>query len=273
MNLSLVVSFLKQEFGDCPPLCFVLGSGYSEFPDTLHVVHRIKTHAIPGVPPTTVEGHKGELILAEKTLKNGKSSKCLIVSGRFHGYEGHTPQTVVQLLRGIRQWGASHFFLTNAAGSTSIKYKPGMLVSIKDHLNFTGQNPLTGKELYGGPRFPDMSDLYSAQWRKSLQSLSRKLKIKLPEVVYAGVNGPCFETASEIKFFHRSGAHVVGMSTVWEAIALKQMGATIAGLSCVTNYGTGVTKRPLSHNDVLETMSKSKTKAFALMSKVIESFI
>lgn len=248
--------FLKSQFGSAPEIAIVLGSGLSPFASEFKNSKSISSAELPGSVASTVKGHKGELVLGEL----GKT-KVLAVAGRLHGYEGHSPTQVVHNLRALRIWGVKKFILTNAAGSTSKSYPPGSLVLIKDHINFTGRTPLTGLELFGGDRFPDMSEVYSLAWRKKALSIAKKQKLSLQQGVYLKVNGPNYETPSEVKMFGRWGAQLVGMSTVWEAIALKQMGAELLGISCVTNFGTGVTKQPLSHQEVIET-TKSVQKTF-----------
>ncbi|PIR21665.1 MAG: purine-nucleoside phosphorylase [Deltaproteobacteria bacterium CG11_big_fil_rev_8_21_14_0_20_45_16] len=230
-------------------LALVLGSGLGPLADKISSAKRIPYSQIPGAKVSSVAGHKGELVVGELEGK-----KVIALSGRLHGYEGHTPNEVVYLLRALRKLGIRKFILSNASGSTHKAFPPGSLALIGDHINFTGKNPLTGAELYGAERFPDMSDLYSLKWREQVLSLSKKTKLKFPlkEAVYIGVRGPNFETPAEIRAFRTMGADIVGMSTVWEAIALKQMGAEILGISCVCNFGAGVVDQVLKHEDVLQ---------------------
>ncbi len=259
---------LQSAFGKAPQLAAVLGSGFSVFADSLVARKKVKTTDIVASLQSSVPGHRGELFLSEV-----ESRKLLLVSGRVHGYEGHGPDRVVHLLRALKLWGIHHFILTNASGSTRLSFKPGDLALIKDHINFTGRNPLTGAELFSGPRFPDMGDAYSKQWRLSTLKLARARKLRLKQGVYMGVNGPSFETPAEIKAFAKLGADFVGMSTVWETIALRQMGASVLGLSCITNYGCGLTSRPLSHSDVLEVSERSKSRMIAALHLCIKSFM
>jgi len=256
---------MKRNFGEAPKLALVLGSGLGKFADELKDSKSISFNEIPGGVPSTVVGHSGKLVCGSIG-----ETRVLISTGRIHGYEGHSPTQIVHLMRAARMWGVEKFILTNASGSTSKKLKPGRITIISDHLNLTGLSPLTGTELFGGERFPDMSNLYDQEWRKKVQKLGPKLKLKLREGVYAGLNGPQFETAAEIKMLAGLGADMVGMSTVWEAIALHQMGAKILGLSCVCNFGTGITKNPLSHQEVLEAGRKAANAFKALLREVIQ---
>lgn len=254
--------FLKAEFGTAPEVALVLGSGLSDFVDRLEAAKSVARERIPGAAASSVVGHRGAF-----SVGSFSGERLCVVAGRLHGYEGHTPNEVVALLRLLRMWGVKDFILTNAAGSTHRLFKPGTLSLIADHLNLTGQNPLTGKELFGGPRFPDLSDAYSHRWRKEILKVARKPKHKslqklLKVGVYAGVAGPNFETAAEIKMLKRLGADLVGMSTVWETIALHQMGARVLGISLVTNLGTGISGNALTHEEVLE-MTKARAVDFA----------
>ncbi len=264
--LQEAIQFLKSKFGPAPKVAVVLGSGLSAFAETLSPSKRVSASEIPGGVKSTIQGHKGEFVYG----KAGKTP-VLVMAGRVHGYEGNLPSQVVHNIRALRLWGVERFILTNAAGSTSPKHKPGELVILKDHLNLTGLNPLTGLELYDGDRFPDMSDAYSKKWRASVLMGAKKIKLKLREGVYAGLNGPNYETAAEIRMLHKLGADLVGMSTVWETLALKQMGAEILGISCVTNFGTGVKKQALSHHEVMETTKGAQKKFNLLLTQILQA--
>jgi len=278
-ELKKAVHFLDERFGAAPKLAAVLGSGLGSFSEELQSAESLSLESIPGANRSSVEGHRGELVVGHL-----EGHRIAVQSGRLHGFEGHAPNQVVFSLRALKLWGVKKFILTNATGATHSKVAPGALALLKDHINFTGDNPLVGKELYGGPRFPDMSDLYSKSWRELAKKVGKRLNLELPELVYIGVYGPNFETASEIKAFHQWGADIVGMSTVWEALALKQMGAELLGLSCVCNYGTGVSPQGtegsifspqgtegsiLSHEEVLATGLKVETDFRRLLRELI----
>lgn len=267
-QVSTAAQFLNGRFGLAPKVALVLGSGMSAYADTLQNHESISTEEIPGGVTSSVLGHSGKFVVG-----SAGSTRVAVLAGRVHGYEGHSPSRVVFNLRALKVWGVQKFILTNAAGSTSKAFKPGSLVLLKDHINFTCQSPLVGKELFGGARFPDMSDAYSRDWRKKVLAVAKKVKVPLKEGVYAGVLGPSFETAAEIKMFAKWGATMVGMSTVWEAIALHQMGAEILGMSCITNFGTGVTSKPLGHLEVIEETKRVQSKFNALMTAILEKTV
>jgi purine-nucleoside phosphorylase len=271
-QLELAVEFLKHTFGTAPTTALVLGSGLSGFLSQLSTgSHSVSTSDVPGANSSSVLGHAGKLAVGKLQDSKLGTKSVAILAGRIHGYEGHSPQQVVHILRALRKWGVKRFILTNATGSTQRTYRPGNLVLISDHINFTGLTPLRGAELFGGTRFPDMTDAYSKEWRKKARSIAKKLRIPIKEGVYIGVNGPSFETAAEIKMFAKWGAHICGMSTVWETIALRQMGAEVLGLSCVTNFGTGVSNKVLSHEEVLVATEKIQNSFAKLMKAIILS--
>jgi len=256
--------FLKSRLGAAPEIAVILGSGLSGFSKELMDAKELQTSSIAHGLPSTVVGHSGKLF----TGKIGRNSVA-VLAGRVHGFEGHPPQQVVHIPRSLRLWGVKKFLITNAVGSVSPLLKPGSLALIKDQINLTMQSPLTGLETYGGDRFPDQSNLYDRDWRKRAIAIGKKLKMNLKECVYAGVPGPAYETAAEIHMIRRLGGDIVGMSTVWEATALHQMGAKILGLSCITNLCTGVSKQPLSHSEVIETTAFAQ-KAFT---KLVRAFL
>lgn len=266
-KIESCISYLQQKFqlNQAPQTCIVLGSGFGDFEKRVDIRSRIESSQIPGAFASSVEGHRGQLLHAQT-----EGSDLLIVSGRLHGYEGYSPQEVCFLLRCLRDWGVKNFILTNASGSLQKSYPPGELVLIKDHINFSGQSPLTGKELYGGPRFPDVKDLYSTELRDLAKTTASEQKIKILEGVYVGVAGPSFETAAEVQMFGAWGGHLVGMSTVWEALALHQMGARVLGLSCVVNYATGLSTETILHEDVQNRMKDSEPQFSKLILEIIK---
>jgi purine-nucleoside phosphorylase len=157
-------------------------------------------------------------------------------------------------MRVLHAFGVRSMVFTNAAGGINSSLEQGGLVLISDHINLQGSNPLTGpNDDLLGPRFPDMSETYSRQYREISKSVAVELCIFMPEGVYAGMLGPSYETPAEIRFLRTIGADLVGMSTVAEAIAANHMGMKVLAVSCVTNMAAGLGERKLSHEEVLET--------------------
>jgi len=235
-----------------PKIGMVLGSGLGAFAQSLERAVRIPYREIPGLPSSTAIGHAGELVIG--TLgANGQAVDMAVMSGRFHLYEGYTPQQVVSGIRLFHAMGINRLVLTNAAGGIDVSYGQGALVLISDHINLQGVNPLTGpNDDKLGPRFPDMTEAYSGKLRALAIATAEELGITLREGVYAGLLGPSYETPAEIRYLKAIGADLVGMSTVAEAIAGNHMGMEVLGISCVTNLAAGLSGEKLNQDEVLE---------------------
>jgi purine-nucleoside phosphorylase len=175
------------------------------------------------------------------------------MSGRFHLYEGYTARQVASGVHLLQELGVERLILTNAAGGINPAYMQGALVLIADHINLQGANPLVGaNDSLLGPRFPDMTEAYSAELRRIAHETAAELGIALHEGVYAGLLGPNYETPAEIRYLRTIGADLVGMSTVTETIAANHMGMSVLGISCVTNLAAGLSGEKLNHEEVLE---------------------
>jgi len=239
--------FLRQAGVAEIPVAVMLGSGLSAVAGGTGAMAPIPYARIPGFPGTTVEGHPGELRVGP--LGEGKAA---FFCGRIHGYEGWSAREVSFPVRVAAALGVHTLVVTNAAGGIDPAFKPGELVLIADQLNLTGDSPLRGAhEAALGPRFPDMTAAYDAALRREAQaSAPRVLGAPLREAVYAGVNGPAYETPAEIRMLRTFGAGLVGMSTVHEVIAARHAGLRVFGLSLVANPAAGVTDAPLLHEEV-----------------------
>lgn len=222
----------------------VLGSGWAPAAARLGAVDvELPMREMPGFAVPTVRGHGGSV----RSLAVG-SARVLVLLGRSHLYEGHPVHTVVHGVRTAIFAGCRTVVLTNAAGGVDPTLEVGTPVLISDHLNLTGHNPLVGDEPPEdvGPRFVDLTDVYSAR----LRTVARQVA-PLREGVYAMFLGPSYETKAEIRMARGMGADLVGMSTALEAIAARQLGAEVLGLSLVTNPAAGVTAEPIEHAEVL----------------------
>ena len=267
--INKTVLYLDRQIGSKKPeIMIVLGSGLGEVLADAKVIKEIPYSDIPGVPVSTVSGHKGVLVIAEY-----KNKIIAILRGRFHTYEGYSPDDVVRVIRALALLGAHAAVVTNAAGSTSKKNGPGQIVILKDHINMNYQTPLISleaKEL--GETFLDMSEPYNNKLRKKIISTAKSNGIKLHEGIYAWSKGPQYETAAEVKMLNKVGADVVGMSTVPEVLALRQLNVDIVGLSAVSNYGTGVIDSRLSHHEVKaagQKVSKTLDKLIKIIIEII----
>ncbi len=244
--------YVQSQTSSRPRIGVVLGSGLGAFADSLTHAVRIPYREIPGFPAATAVGHAGELVVGTVGA-NGKGSDVMVMSGRFHLYEGYTARQVTSGIRLFRELGVRRVVLTNAAGGINLEFAAGALVLISDHINLQGANPLVGANEDPGPRFPDMTEAYSMRLRAIARETAAEAGIALYEGVYAAVLGPSFETPAEIRYLKTIGADFVGMSTVAETIAANQLGMEVLGISCVTNLAAGLSGEKLSHEEVIET--------------------
>jgi len=250
-----------------PTLAIVLGSGFHHVLTALKVVKKIPYAQIPGFPKPTVSGHAGELYLGHL----GKTP-VLVLSGRAHFYEGHEMERVTFAVRTLAAFGITDLLLTNAAGGINKHFKAGDFMVLTDHINLMGTNPLRGPATPGLPRFVDLTEAYDKKLRELMFKAGKSCNLKLQRGVYLAVSGPSYETPAEIRAFATLGADAVGMSTVPEAIAARQLGLNVAAVSCVTNLAAGISKDKLSHTEVLETAERVKKSGAALMKGFAELY-
>jgi purine-nucleoside phosphorylase len=260
------VAFLRGRLGERPEVAIVLGTGLGAFAERLLEPVVVPYADVPHWPRPTVAGHAGRLIAGTSSRR-----RVLILSGRSHLYEGHAIADVVFPIRVAGALGIRTLVLTNAAGAINIRFRPGSIMAIADHINFQGANPLAGDNDPGfGPRFPDMSEVYSPRLRALATAAARDAGVTLESGVYIAVTGPSYETPAEIRAFRILGADAVGMSTVPEAIAARHMGMEVLGISCITNMAAGVLPQPLNHDEVMETARRVRGSFIALLEGIIE---
>ena len=253
MNLTekimLAAEYIRNRTDLRPSIGLILGSGLGDFADTLEDAIRIPYGEIPNFPVPTVPGHSGAMVFGKKC-----GQTVVVLQGRIHYYEGLSQQEITLPVRVLAALGVKTLVLTNACGGVNVNFHPGDLMLISDHINFSGANPLIGPNLDAfGPRFPDMSDLYTATLRSAIKEKAAAAGIGLQEGVYAMYSGPNYETPAEIRMFRILGADTVGMSTVPEALVAGQCGLQVVGISCITNMAAGVLPVKLSHAEVIET--------------------
>ena len=230
---------------------------------------RSRTREIPSFPVSRVPGHAGRLVIGELVASEG-AVVVAAMQGRVHGYEGWSGEDVAFGARVLCGLGVKLLLVTNAAGGVNPTYAPGDLVRIVDHLNLSGTNPLMGpNDERLGPRFPDLSEAYDARLGALLEDAAARAGVTLRRGVYACLPGPSYETPAEIRMLRLLGADLVGMSTVPEVIAARHMGVPVAGLSVVTNFAAGLSRRPLSHEEVAETAGRVRDRLAA----VVEGFL
>lgn len=248
-----------------PGLAVVLGSGLAGLADRLEGPVPFAYRDLPNWPQATVAGHEGRLVVGEL-----RGQTVAVLSGRVHAYEGYDPQTVTLPVRVLGLLGVRTLILTNSSGGIRRGIRAGQIAAIEDHLNLTGSNPLVGdNDDRFGPRFPDMTEVYSRRLRMLAEDAARAVRVPLAHGVYAGVLGPSYETPAEIRWLSTAGADMVGMSTVWEAIAARHMRMEVLGLSCVTNAAAGVEGPLLSHEDVLQTARETSAALAALVEEIV----
>jgi purine-nucleoside phosphorylase len=247
--MSAAIEYIRSRTKAAPRIAVVLGSGLGAFADELAERTEISYADIPQWPASTAIGHAGKLV----TGKLGDLDVA-VMAGRSHLYEGYTPAQVTMGVRVLHGLGVRTIVFTNAAGGINLSYGQGALVLISDHINLQGSNPLIGPNDDAlGPRFPDMSDAYSAECRAIAHDVGSQLGIALAEGVYAAVTGPSYETPAEIRFMRTIGADLVGMSTVPEVIVANHLGMRALAISCVTNMAAGILPQKINHEEVLET--------------------
>ena len=260
--MQKTLDFIKSKIGDFKPqVAVVLGSGLGDFANGLEAVIAIDYKDIPNFKTSSVVGHKSRLIFARVGGKN-----VVIMQGRLHFYEGHSLEETTYPIKILKGLGVETLILSNAAGGINPQYSGGDLVLINDHINFLGTNPLIGKnDDTLGPRFPDMSEVYS----KSLRDLAKSCAPWLKEGVYVAVTGPNYETPAEVRMFGKLGADLVGMSTVPEAIVANYCGIKVLAISLVANLASGISKTQLNHQEVVEVGRIAGEKFTKLVREII----
>ncbi len=247
--MQAALNSIRSRTSAAPHVGVVLGSGLGAFAEELADRVEIPYAEIPGWPPSTAVGHAGKLAIGKLD-----SIDVAVMAGRSHLYEGYSQAGVTFGVRVLHRMGVRSIVFTNAAGGINLAYSQGALVLISDHINLQGSNPLIGvNDDSFGPRFPDMTEAYSASYRAIAHEVARELGIELAEGVYAAVTGPSYETPAEIRYLRTIGADLVGMSTVPEVIVANHMGMRVLAISCVTNMAAGVLPQKIVHLEVLET--------------------
>ena len=266
-ELETAATAIRKHTGrDHHDAALVLGSGLSEYAGALPGAIEIPYGEIPGFPVPRVEGHAGSLY----SVTFDEGGTALVFAGRVHYYEGWPFDKIVFGVRTAVLAGCSVVVLTNAAGGVNESYSPGDLVLISDHLNLTATNPLMGQnDKRLGPRFPDLTDLYSSELRGLALEVGSEVGVELGQGVYAWLTGPSYETPAEIQMVKAIGGDLVGMSTVPEAVAVRHMGARVMGVSLVTNLAAGISPTPLSHEEVTEVAAQARERFTRLLDSLL----
>jgi purine-nucleoside phosphorylase len=264
-QLTETTSFIKDLYPHKPEVGIVLGSGLGNLINEIKIEKEISYDAIPHFPVSTVKGHIGKLLFGELNSK-----RIVVMAGRFHYYEGYTPQQVSYPIRVMKMLGIHTILISNAAGGVNANFKVGDLMIIKDHISLFTVNPLLGKnEESLGARFPDMSEPYSKALITKAKEIGEGIGYDLKEGIYTGVTGPSFETRSEYKLIKAIGGDAVGMSTVQEVITAVHAGLKVFALSVITDIGIREEENTITHEEVLAAAKEAEPKLTRLFKEMV----
>ncbi len=269
-RIEFAARYISETITDRPEVGIILGSGLSRISEEVEERKVIRYRDIRGFPSSMVRGHRGEIISG---VCAGK--RVIMFNGRFHFYQGYPLQEVVLPVRVAYKLGVGSLVVTNASGGINRSFAPGDIMLITDHINMLGSNPLVGRESGDyGPIFVDMTEPYDLAFVDKVKSVAQKCGLgELKAGVYLATTGPSYETKAEISFFEMIGADVVGMSTVPEVIVANQLGMKVLGLSVVSNMACGISKTPLSHDEVLENVERASERLVSLVKETLGSVL
>ncbi len=260
--------FIKNIIHETPDFAVVLGSGLGKLQHEVEAIHVLEYKDIPNFPQTTVAGHSGKLIYG---ILEGK--KVLMMSGRFHYYEGHSMETVTFPIRVFHLLGIQNLILSNACGGVNPAYSVADIVIVKDHINMMPEHPLRGKNIDElGPRFVDMSEPYNKKMIAVAEQAASDHTIKIHQGVYVALQGPTFETPAEYGMIKAIGGDMVGMSTVPEVIVARHMGMDAFCISVITDLGGPDIAFAVSHEEVLNAANKAMPNVIAVVKGLIRNY-
>jgi len=266
-KIQEAAAFLLEKIPFPPRIGLITGTGLGDLTRNVEVHLRIPYQEIPHFPVSTIMGHKGTLVMG----RLGKQT-VMAMEGRFHLYEGYSPEEVTFPVRVMSRLGAEFLMISSAAGGLNPLFEPADVMVVTDHINLTGRNPLLGPNLDSfGPRFPDMSQVYDPVLIGLATKKALELGILLKKGVYVGILGPSLETPAETRFLRMAGADAVGMSTVLEVIAAVHCGLRVLAIVAITNVNIPDQMKKISIEEVIATAGKAGAKLGPLLEKVIGS--
>lgn len=267
-NIKETADFIKNIIQDTPDFAVVLGSGLGKLQNEVEPIHVLEYKDIPNFPQTTVAGHTGKLIYG---ILEGK--KVLMMSGRFHYYEGHSMETVTFPIRVFHLLGIQNLILSNACGGVNPAYSVADIVILKDHINMMPEHPLRGKNIDElGPRFVDMSEPYNKEMIRVAEQAASENNIKIHQGIYVALQGPTFETPAEYGMIKAIGGDMVGMSTVPEVIVARHMGMDVFCMSVITDLGGPDIALSVSHEEVLNAANTAMPNVIAVVKGLIKMY-
>ncbi|MCQ9634795.1 purine-nucleoside phosphorylase [Chryseobacterium sp. WG14] len=267
-NIKETADFIRNIIQDTPDFAVVLGSGLGKLQHEVEPIHILEYKDIPNFPQTTVAGHTGKLIYG---ILEGK--KVLMMSGRFHYYEGHSMETVTFPIRVFHLLGIQNLILSNACGGVNPAYSVADIVILKDHINMMPEHPLRGKNIDElGPRFVDMSEPYNKEMIRVAEQAASENNIKIHQGIYVALQGPTFETPAEYGMIKAIGGDMVGMSTVPEVIVARHMGMDVFCMSVITDLGGPDIALSVSHEEVLNAANKAMPNVIAVVKGLIKAY-
>lgn len=271
-RVSIAVEAIRHQIPAdfTPQLALVLGTGLGDIASLIENPLSIDYEDIPYFPQSTVDSHHGRFIFGTIKNNNGHAISVVVQQGRCHLYEGYHPDDVCMGVRVMAGLGAKKLIITNASGSINPLFEAGSLMLITDHINFTGRSPLTGpNHEEWGPRFPDMSAVYSQALRTIAIEEAAKLQIRLERGIYIGIQGPQLETPAETRMYRAFGADAIGMSTVHEVIAAKHLGLEILGISCLSNLNLPDCMAEATLEDIIRVAALAGQRLSTLLPYII----
>ena len=265
-RIDSITQFLKNKIPFTPKVGIILGTGLGGLVEKIEIEQTIPYDEIPDFPLSTVEGHKGKLILGKLSGTN-----VIAMQGRFHFYEGYSIQEVTMPVRVMKKLGIEQLIISNASGGVNPDYEVGDLMILNDHINLI-PSPLIGANLDEfGPRFPDMSDTYDKRMIATALSIGKDNGIRVFEGVYAAVTGPCLETPAEYKYLRIIGSDTVGMSTAPEVIVARHMQIPCFAISVITDLGVEGKIKKVSHEEIQKVAEVAEPKLTLIIEELIKT--